>query len=38
MDFGIQALETTMCEETIFWDLNYCLTYTAMGTDQIKKK
>ncbi len=27
-----------MCEETVFWDLNYCLHYTAIGTDQIKKK
>lgn len=38
--FGLcaEALEATMCEETIFWDLNYCLTYAAFGTDQIKKK
>ena len=27
-----------MCEETVFWDLNYSLDYHEMGTDQIKYK
>lgn len=33
-----EALDSTMCEETVFWDLNYSLDYHEMGTDQIKYK
>jgi len=33
-----EALNSTMCEETVFWDLNYSLEYQDMGTDQIKYK
>jgi len=33
-----EALNSTMCEETVFWDLNYSLEYHDMGTDQIKYK
>jgi hypothetical protein len=33
-----EALDTTMCEETVFWDMNYSLEYQDMGTDQIKYK
>lgn len=33
-----EALDATMCEETVFWDLNYSLDYHEMGTDQIKYK
>ena len=35
---SLQALDSTMCEETVFWDLNYSLEYQDMGTDQIKYK
>ena len=34
----MQALDSTMCEETVFWDLNYSLEYQEMGTDQIMYK
>jgi len=33
-----EALDTTMCEETVFWDMNYSLEYNEIGTDQIKNK
>merc|ERR1712106_1095627 len=33
-----EALDSTMCEETVFWDLNYSLEYEDIGTDQIKYK
>jgi len=33
-----EALDTTMCEETVFWDLNYSLEYQEIGTDHIKQK
>ena len=34
----MQALDSTMCEETVFWDLNYSMEYQDMETDQIKYK
>ena len=27
-----------MCEETVFWDLNYSLVYEEYGTEPIKKR
>ena len=35
---GEQALDSTMCEETVFWDQNYALQYKHLGTDQIQAK
>jgi len=33
-----EALDSTMCEETVFWDMNYSLEYKEIGTDQIMMK
>jgi len=33
-----EALETTMCDETVFWDLNYSLVYQDFNTDNIRKR
>ena len=27
-----------MCEETVFWDLNYAIKYKALGTDEVRTK
>ena len=32
------ALDTTMCEETVYWDLNYSLRYQAAGTQPVRDK
>ena len=34
----MQALDSTMCEETVYWDLNYSLRYQSAGTQHIKAK
>ena len=31
-----QTLYKTMCEETVFWDLNYAIKYKSLGTDGIR--
>ena len=33
-----QALDATMCDESVYFDLNYSLQYSAFGTDHIKGK
>ena len=33
-----EALDSTMCEETIYWDLNYSGRYQAKGTQHIREK
>lgn len=33
-----EALHSTMCEETVFWDLNYSIVYSEIGTEEIKTK
>ena len=33
-----QALDSTMCEETVYWDLNYSLQFDSFGTEHIKAK
>ena len=33
-----QAIDTTMCDETVYFDLNYSLQYSDFGTDHIKAK
>ena len=33
-----QAIDATMCDETVYFDLNYSLQYSAFGTDHIKAK
>jgi len=32
------TLHKTMCEETVFWDLNYAIKYKALGTDEVRTK
>ena len=27
-----------MCEDTVFWDLNYAIKYKALGTDDVRTK
>ena len=34
----LKALDSTMCEETVYWDLNYSLLYQPAGTQHIKAK
>ena len=33
-----QTLHKTMCEETVFWDLNYAIKYKSLGTEDIRAK
>jgi len=33
-----EALDSTMCEETVFWDLNYSIVYSEIGTDDLRSK
>lgn len=33
-----ETLDDTMCEETVFWDLNYSMVYEDIGTENIRKK
>ena len=33
-----QAIDATMCDETVYFDLNYSLQYSSFGTDHIKAK
>ena len=33
-----QAIDATMCDETVYFDLNYSLQYSDFGTDHIKAK
>jgi len=33
-----EALDSTMCDETVYWDLNYSLQYQHYGTEHIKAK
>merc|ERR1740129_2008095 len=33
-----EAIDATMCDETVYFDLNYSLQYSAFGTDHIKAK
>ena len=28
----------TMCEDTVFWDLNYAIKYKSLGTEEIRCK
>ena len=32
------TLHATMCEETVFWDLNYSIKYRPLGTEDIRDK
>ena len=34
----LQTLHNTMCEDTVFWDLNYAMQYKDMGTAEIRAK
>ena len=27
-----------MCEDTVFWDLNYAIKYKSLGTEEIRSK
>ena len=36
--FKFQTLHRTMCEDTVFWDLNYAIKYKSLGTDEIRNK
>ncbi len=31
-------MHKTMCEETVFWDMNYSIKYKALGTEEIRTK
>ena len=33
-----QTLHGTMCEDTVFWDLNYAIKYKTLGTEEIRSK
>jgi hypothetical protein len=33
-----QTLHNTMCEDTVFWDLNYAMKYKELGTGEIMVK
>jgi hypothetical protein len=33
-----QTLHKTMCEETVFWDLNYSIKFKSLGTEDIRTK
>ena len=33
-----QTLHGTMCEDTVFWDLNYAIKYRALGTEEIRSR
>ena len=33
-----RTLHKTMCEDTVFWDLNYAMQYKDMGTGEIRAK
>ena len=33
-----RTIHDTMCEETVFWDLNYAMQYRALGTGDIMVK
>jgi len=33
-----EALHGTMCEESVFWDLNYSIQYWEIGTEEIRMK
>jgi len=33
-----EALHGTMCEESVFWDLNYSIQYWEIGTEEIRLK
>ena len=33
-----QTLDRTMCEETVFWDLNYAMKYKSLVSENILKK
>ena len=33
-----QTLYKTMCEDTVFWDLNYAMTFKELGTSAIMHK
>lgn len=35
---NFQTIHNTMCEETVFWDLNYSIKYRALGTEDIRTK
>jgi len=37
-DLCCEALDKTMCEETVYWDYNYSLQYHSFGTEHIKAK
>eukprot|EP00096_Caligus_rogercresseyi_P013114 TRINITY_DN5778_c0_g1_i2.p1 TRINITY_DN5778_c0_g1~~TRINITY_DN5778_c0_g1_i2.p1 ORF type:complete len:433 (-),score=79.48 TRINITY_DN5778_c0_g1_i2:337-1548(-) len=33
-----ETIDETMCEDTVFWDLNYSMQFNEMGLDHIKEK
>jgi len=33
-----KTLHGTMCEDTVFWDLNYAIKYRALGTEEIRSR
>jgi len=33
-----ETLHETMCEDTVFWDLNYAIKYKSLGTEEIRSK
>jgi len=33
-----EALDSTICDETVFWDLNYSMKYKEVGTDTFRNK
>jgi len=37
-DLCSQALDLTLCDETVYWDLNYSLEYSAIGTEFLRNK
>ncbi len=34
----LQTLHKTLCEDTVFWDLNYGMLFEALGTAEIMDK
>ena len=34
----LQTLDRTMCEETVFWDLNYAMKYKSLVSENILDK
>ena len=35
---SLQTIDDTMCEDTVFWDLNYSIQYKALGVGDTMTK